>query len=888
MRKKRILKITSATLVAILSLLILVALFWLGPTVKTIAQWIGPKALGTPLKIEKLSINPRNGTIHLSGFTIANQENFGQSNAVSLASLDIAIDIGSIFSETVMVHQVQINGPHFTFEQSSASDNIAEYIKSIEDFIGYDPNAPPEPKEKKKKPKKEKAPKTVIVQALEINDVQFHLTHTDDPHLDFAVGLEKLSVSMTNGVVQLKNIRVKNPGRLASQDLFALDDVLVQIDPATIYRGPLSILDIQVHNPHCFVEWAYDASTVSEFLSIAQATQARVRNWPLPKKTKEAEQEDEEDPDGEIKPPPPEIHHLGITNFQFHLVNSVDAALSILMQLENMEVDLPEGTVELDRLSISNPRRLATPDLFSLAGIDVRLDPSTLQVPPLSILDVQIRKPHAFLEVNPKTDTVAEFIKIAETIIGNLPTNTASTTVTTPKTAPKPDTPAPPPVELHNLLVDDIQIKLLDSTPTNAPAEPAMLAGIGAISVKLVDGKVQVKSITIPNPEGFHATNLFHLANIDIALAPETLFSEQVVINQVLVDSPKINLEQTESNGNVATLQESLMAFAPPTMESPEQEKVAQTETTNAPTPLAEQPVILETLLVTNLAINAILLPPAATTTNKAITGPLGMVELKKLNPMTYAGKNNTNETATVETEETTLLSFDLLDIQPLKGIIGISNLQIGNPQGFANKHLAKLKQFRLCLDPDTLTADTLIIKEIGIKKPRVAYERKIMTDNIKTFQQTIDGAVARRGKTMDKAMEKNDVEATEKQKVIIEHLLVEGGIVKAKLSALPTAPIPLPTIEMSNIGKEEGGASMEEASKTIFEAFYDSIIGAVSSVTGFAGDALKGMGSLVLPGSDKPKDADVQPQSTPEEEEEPKPAEKKKRRSKRRRIFQR
>ncbi|MEN8255109.1 MAG: hypothetical protein ABFR33_06525, partial [Verrucomicrobiota bacterium] len=385
MKKKKTLKIVLLSLASLVLLLILVVLFWLGPTVKVIVKMIGSKALGTPVAVEKLSINPRKGILHLSGFSIANQESFGESNAVSLASMDIAIDMGSIFSETVMVHQVRINSPHFTFEQSSASDNIAEYIQSVEDFIGYDPNVPPEPKEKKKKKKKaEKTPKVVIVQSLEINDVQFHLAHTEDSHLDVAVGLEQLAFSMTNGIVQLKNIYVKNPGRLASKDLFTLDNIHVQIDPSSIYQAPLSILDVQVRNPHFFVEWASDASTVSEFLNIANTTQARVLEWPLPRKTPEAEQDAETEPSAEIKPPPPppEIHHLGIANFQFHLVNSIDPALGIQMLLENMEVGPMDGMVKLGRFSITNPRRLATPDLFSLDGIDVRFDPATLHSPP--------------------------------------------------------------------------------------------------------------------------------------------------------------------------------------------------------------------------------------------------------------------------------------------------------------------------------------------------------------------------------------------------------------------------------------------------------------------------------------------------------------------------
>ena len=82
---------------------------------------------------------------------------------------------------------------------------------------------------------------------------------------------------------------------------------------------------------------------------------------------------------------------------------------------------------------------------------------------------------------------------------------------------------------------------------------------------------------------------------------------------------------------------------------------------------------------------------------------------------------------------------------------------------------------------------------------------------------------------------------------MIIEHLLVNGGLVRAKLSALPSAPIPLPNIEMKDMGKEEGGTSLAEATSNIGVAFYDAIIGSVSSATGFAGDALMGVGALTF-----------------------------------------
>ena len=155
-----------------------------------------------------------------------------------MASLDVAIDMGSLFSQTVVVHQVALNSPYFIYEQSAATDNIQEFILSIQEFVGYDPAAPPPPpdpkklekkrkkKEKKAQKKKEKGPKIVIVESLVINDVQVHLANTDDPRLDIDVSLEQFAVSMTNGTVNLKNLHVSNPALLDTSDLFTLDAII--------------------------------------------------------------------------------------------------------------------------------------------------------------------------------------------------------------------------------------------------------------------------------------------------------------------------------------------------------------------------------------------------------------------------------------------------------------------------------------------------------------------------------------------------------------------------------------------------------------------------------------------------------------------------------------
>lgn len=887
MKSKRILKYILGTAGTLLLLLVLTILFWLGPTVKLIVQAVGPKALGTDVTMQKLTLNPIKGIIQLSDFSIRNPDRFGRSNAVSLASLDISVDMASLFSSTVIVQQVEINSPHFVYEQDLQRDNITEFIRSIQSFAGIDPEAPPKP-EKTAKSKKHGTPKVVIVEQLAVNDAQFNLANTQDQALDVSIGFETLTVSMTNGTAQLNNVYVRNPGRLQTPNLFTLDRVQIEMEPASIYSTNIQCRSVEILNPHAFIEHNPETDSLGEFLKIASSLASKIP--PPPSEPKTAASAAPAEP-ADAEPVPATkmtLDRVTIDNIQVHAVDTGDPELSIHLTLDQLTAALKNGRLMLNGLRLSNPGRLETPDLFSLKNLSVKFTPQPHNSPAPVIEDMQINQPYAFLELNDSRNTVSEFLKIVNSYTDRLPGYPIPELPPAPEQPETNETPnaapAAPPLVLHNLQVNDLGLYLKDNTATNtAGPAPALIAGIDQISIKLSEGRLGLHSIRIPNAAGFSAADIFHLAEVLIELDPETVFSDPVVIDRIFINSPSLNLEQTETSGNAAELQTTLRKFSPPKqLQAPS----ASAASPAAPPPaaLAEQPVLLHQLIVTNLNVS-MKLPADTNTTDNALIGKINPIDqMSKLNPMSQISKLNplASDAAAEEEAEAdpdapiTLAAFRNLALEPLKGSLRIDGLRISNPHGFSRRDMLKIEQLQTDLDFDSLQSDTLQIKDISITKPRIRYERQILKDNLTAFKEAVEQATTQRRAAMDQGTAAAEAEAGPKeekkedgQKVIIDRIAISGCIVYAKLSALPTIPIPLPLPELKDIGKEKGGATPAEAATQVYDTLYEEMVSAVSGATGFAGDALKGIGGLTSDMLTRPgaadKNTDASTESTAE-----------------------
>jgi uncharacterized protein involved in outer membrane biogenesis len=191
-------------------------------------------------------------------------------------------------------------------------------------------------------------------------------------------------------------------------------------------------------------------------------------------------------------------------------------------------------------------------------------------------------------------------------------------------------------------------------------------------------------------------------------------------------------------------------------------------------------------------------------------------------------------------------ITLESVRVKPLRGHASLSDLIVGNPEGFKTDHAIRLDSISVDVDVASLKTDTVVIKEILIDGPRLMVELGLKKTNFGEIMKHIESATA------SDAPETEQAEAPEEKPakmVIIQHVLVSGGKVGLSSPVLQGKAIslPLPTLELHDIGKEKDGATLASAVEDILSAIYKSAFQVIASSGKLTGEMLANFGGGAL-----------------------------------------
>ncbi len=102
--------------------------------VKTAIEEVGTKVAGVTVKVDTVHISLTKGTGTISGLTVANPPGFKAPAAISLGSVSVAIDTGSVTGNPVVIKTVTVAAPAVTYELGQNGSNIAVIQHNVQSF----------------------------------------------------------------------------------------------------------------------------------------------------------------------------------------------------------------------------------------------------------------------------------------------------------------------------------------------------------------------------------------------------------------------------------------------------------------------------------------------------------------------------------------------------------------------------------------------------------------------------------------------------------------------------------------------------------------------------------------------------------------------------------
>ncbi len=185
-----------------------------------------------------------------------------------------------------------------------------------------------------------------------------------------------------------------------------------------------------------------------------------------------------------------------------------------------------------------------------------------------------------------------------------------------------------------------------------------------------------------------------------------------------------------------------------------------------------------------------------------------------------------------------TPITLDSVVLSAFSGSGSIKGLVVGNPEGFGTPHAIKLDGFSLKLEPMSVLSEKIVINEVIIEGPEFIFESGVGLgkSNIGTILANIEAFTGESEPSEDGGPSK---------KVQIDLLRITGGQVKVsnKLLRGQSIFVPLPNIELVDIGANEKGSTFGETMKLVFQAINQGIVTSLSQSGKVVGDQLKSLG---------------------------------------------
>lgn len=126
---------------------------------------------------------------------------------------------------------------------------------------------------------------------------------------------------------------------------------------------------------------------------------------------------------------------------------------------------------------------------------------------------------------------------------------------------------------------------------------------LNRVEISLLKGHIGLWGLSIGNPKGYESEHAFALKQISVFFEPESILSDKIIINQILVDGTAVAAEATYQNGkiisNLTQIQKNVESYLLANNKT-NQSKQTENQTTKSNSSSSAKQVVIQDLQINN------------------------------------------------------------------------------------------------------------------------------------------------------------------------------------------------------------------------------------------------------------------------------------------------
>ena len=133
---KRVLIIGGVVVVAVIAVLIYVVYTSLDSIVEAAIEKYGSEITQTTVTLDGVKISLTDGQGALRGFRVGNPKGFETDHLLELGEIKVALDIGTITNDPVVIKEIVIDKPIVTYELGPKGSNLDAIQRNVQAYMG--------------------------------------------------------------------------------------------------------------------------------------------------------------------------------------------------------------------------------------------------------------------------------------------------------------------------------------------------------------------------------------------------------------------------------------------------------------------------------------------------------------------------------------------------------------------------------------------------------------------------------------------------------------------------------------------------------------------------------------------------------------------------------